>query len=91
VNHEDVQDIPLAQIKGTVNRCCDFDCEFYPLREELEDRWVRVASMTLQEHSMPPVELIQRGDVYYVQDGHHRVSVARALTYLTIEAIIVAS
>jgi hypothetical protein len=88
-NHENVQEIPLAQIKGTVNRCCDFDCEFYPLEDYLEDRWVRVASMLLQGHSLPPVELYLSGDVYYVLDGHHRVSVARALRYLTVEAVIV--
>lgn len=89
VNPQTVQEIPLAQIKGTVGRCCDFDCEFYPLNESLENRWARVASMMLQHHPMPPVELVKQGDTYYVVDGHHRVSVARAMNYLTVEAIIV--
>jgi hypothetical protein len=35
------------------------------------------------------VELIQIGEVYFVQDGHHRISVARALGQRTIEAQVV--
>jgi hypothetical protein len=83
--------VPLANIKGTLNRQSDFDCEFYPLSERLEERWVRIASMMLQGALMPPVELIQKGDIYYVADGHHRVSVARARKQITIDAVIVGS
>jgi hypothetical protein len=35
---------------------------------------------------LPPVVLVQVGDVYFVRDGHHRISVARALGQLDIEA-----
>jgi hypothetical protein len=35
---------------------------------------------------LPPVELVQIGDFYFVRDGHHRISVARAMGQEHIEA-----
>ena len=37
---------------------------------------------------MPPVELLKVGDIYFVRDGHHRVSVARALGRADIDAYV---
>lgn len=85
----DVRTIPLKNIKGSINRQREFDKEFYPLDSHLEQRWSRVASMMLQGVELPPVELIQRGDDYYVVDGHHRISVARRLHCDGIDAVIV--
>jgi hypothetical protein len=49
-------------------------------------RWLRVAAARDQGKVLPPVVLVQVGDVYFVRDGHHRISVARALGQLDIEA-----
>jgi hypothetical protein len=83
-----VRPVPLAHIRGSINRANDFDCDFYPLDESLRNRWVRVASMMLLGTALPPVELVQVGEVYYVEDGHHRISVARMLGYSAIDAVI---
>lgn len=62
------------------------DCSFYPVRDHNQGRWLGVATARQEEKSLPPVELIQVGDVYFVRDGHHRISVARALGQPVIEA-----
>jgi ParB-like chromosome segregation protein Spo0J len=38
--------------------------------------------------TLPPVELIQVGDTYFVVDGHHRISAARALKVDHIDATV---
>ncbi len=70
-----IQVVPIKQIKGTVNRSDDFD---------------RIASMMLKGEVLPPVELAQVGEDYFVIDGHHRISVARMLKYEQIDAVICA-
>lgn len=80
--------VATRQIKGSVNRSKDFDCDFYPLNDALADRWVRIASMMLQGLSILPVDLIVVDGVYYVIDGHHRISVCRALGQTYIDAIM---
>jgi hypothetical protein len=73
-----VQSVPVARILGSVDRYRDFDGHFLPQRNQLEQRWTRVNRAWYQEISLPPVLLYQVGDVYFVVDGNHRVSVARA-------------
>ena len=82
----DVQMVPIDRIRGTEDRGRDFDCDFNPLHNESHERWLNVAMARAQERSLPPVELLQVGDIYFVRDGHHRISVARALGQLDIEA-----
>ena len=69
--------VPLKKIRGSESRCQDFDAEFNPLQARDEDRWVRVAAAWQTQGELPPVQLIRVGDVYFVRDGHHRISVAR--------------
>jgi hypothetical protein len=85
-----VQVIPLSHIKGTVNRSDDFDRDFYPRHDRHAARWIKVASLMLKGEILPPVELAQVGNDYFVIDGHHRVSVARMLKYEQIDAVIAA-
>ncbi len=85
------ESVPIKQIKGSVNRSEDFDCDFYPLHDGSEWRWVRIASMMLQGTPLPPVDLIQVGYNYYVMDGHHRVSVAHMLKIDSVDAMISAA
>ena len=86
-----IQAVDLKLIQGSVNRSEDFDRNFYPLNDRLETRWVRIASMMLQGTTLPPVELIRVGQIYFVLDGHHRISVARMLKCTTIDAVITSS
>ncbi len=72
-----VQDVPLEKIVGSLNRYHQFDRAFLPLDDSLAERWQRIAHAFYKEVSLPPVVLYKVGEVYFVVDGHHRVSVAR--------------
>ena len=72
-----VQTVPLIQIVGSVNRYHDFDRAFLPTQTFTADRWQRVSRAWYEDISLPPILLYQVGDIYFVVDGHHRVSVAR--------------
>ncbi|HVU13002.1 MAG TPA: hypothetical protein VHD90_17110 [Phototrophicaceae bacterium] len=80
--------LPIRQINGTLNRVQEFDCDFYPLSDSLETRWVRIASMMLHGTGLPPVELLHIGQDYFVVDGHHRISVSRMLNQNYVDAVI---
>ncbi len=70
------QDIPVEQITGSVGRATDYDAASRPLKKNLRDRWVAMY-LSLQNDSWPPILVYKVCDEYYVEDGHHRVSVAR--------------
>lgn len=78
--------IPLDAIVGTVEATTDFDAEFRPTTNRISARWLRVALAHRRGHSLPPITAIEAPDGYYVTDGRHRVSVARALGQTDIEA-----
>jgi hypothetical protein len=78
--------VSLDQIRGSAGRCIDFDNAFYPRQHHTRDRWLHIALAYQVGAALPLVELIRVKDVYYVIDGHHRISVARALGQLEIEA-----
>jgi hypothetical protein len=80
------QTVPIRQIRGSEGRSSDFDAEFRPLKGHGSRRWIGIALARHQGKALPPVELIQVGDVYFVRDGHHRISVARAFGQQDIEA-----
>ncbi len=80
-----VNDISIEQIVGTMNRQSDFDNQFRPLKRSLRDRWINVY-LTLAKEDWPPILVHKVGDCYYVEDGHHRVSVARVLGSKFIQA-----
>ena len=87
--YDGVYSVPLSEIGGSEGRD-DFDARFHPLREDMSKRWLGVARAALRGEHLPPVELIRAGDVYYVRDGHHRISVARALGQTHIDAAVTA-
>jgi hypothetical protein len=78
--------VPIQQIWGSEGRSADFDALFYPRQAHSQGRWVGIAAARMMGLVLPPVELIQVGDGYFVRDGHHRISVARALGEEYIEA-----
>ena len=77
------RDIPLDAIVGSVGRYADFTRSFLPKQDSDEDRWARVGA-TDDLLALPPIEVYQIGEAYFVRDGNHRVSVARqkGLRYL---------
>lgn len=81
--------VPLNQIRGSEGRVGDFDCDFYPLRQHTQERWLGIAKAWERGKELPPVALVQVGDIYFVRDGHHRISVARALGQTAIEARVI--
>ena len=87
-HHAGMQTVTIRQIRGSENRAKDFDRDFNPLRDHNQARWLKIASARKQK-ALPAVELVQVGDVYFVRDGHHRISVAQALGQLEIEANVV--
>ena len=87
-HHGGMRSVPIDLIRGTEGRCHDFDVGFWPLRSLCRERWVRIAAARLMRTPLPPVVLALVGDYYFVMDGHHRVSVARALGQTEIDAEI---
>jgi hypothetical protein len=81
-----VQTVRVDQIAGSLNRYHEFDRVFLPASDTLANRWQSVNRAFYQEISLPPVVLYKVGQVYFVVDGHHRVSVAREQGQLYIEA-----
>ena len=81
--------VEIDRIRGSEGRTGDFDDAFFPLHDRMLSRWLGVASVRLAGEGLPPVELIQSGGVYFVRDGHHRISVAKALGEKYIDAEVV--
>ncbi|MDO9129584.1 MAG: hypothetical protein Q7U34_06940 [Anaerolineales bacterium] len=72
-----VQTVTVKKIVGSLNRYQQFDRAFLPKRSDTADRWQRIDRAFYEDISLPPVVLYKVGEVYFVVDGHHRVSVAR--------------
>jgi nucleotide-binding universal stress UspA family protein len=83
-----LENIPLDQIVGSVNRYTDFSRSFLPRYESDEGRWARVRMGVDSMVGLPPIEAYKVGDVYFVLDGHHRVSVAREMGQETIQGYV---
>jgi hypothetical protein len=81
-----IRTVPLSQIRGSEGRSRYFDCDFNPLHDRALGRWLNIARARQQDKILPPVVLVQVGDIYFVRDGHHRISVARALGQIDIDA-----
>ena len=69
--------VDLEKIVGSVGRSKDFDRSFMPLRAAAGERWKRVDLAFYRDQALPPVSLYKLGDAYFVEDGNHRISVAR--------------
>lgn len=80
-----LQEIPLSKVVGSVGRYRDFTRAFLPRGHIDVRRWTKVEQLT----ALPPIDVFQVGDVYFVRDGNHRVSVARARRQKTIMARVV--
>ena len=85
---EGLQTIPLDAIVGSVDKSGDYDRQFRPRSDLLRERWQRIAVAQRRGESVPPIDVYRVGNMYFVKDGHHRVSVARALGKRTIDAYV---
>jgi nucleotide-binding universal stress UspA family protein len=85
-----VREIPISAIAGTVGRTSDFTRTFLPRKASDEQRWANLLAFAQQNSldALPPIEVYQIGEAYFVQDGHHRVSVARTLGVEFIAAYV---
>lgn len=84
----ELRDIPLDRIVGSVGRYTDFTRRFLPRNASAAPRWARVKTAVETMGGVPPIEVYQLGDVYFVIDGNHRASVARQLGNATIQAYV---
>ncbi|HEX3749133.1 MAG TPA: chromosome partitioning protein ParB, partial [Streptosporangiaceae bacterium] len=80
--------IKLEAVVGTVDSRRDFDRRFRPTTGRVRERWERLALAQRRGESIPPIDVYQVGDLYFVKDGHHRVSIAMATGQRTIDAYV---
>lgn len=81
--------VPIDKICGSLGRYHDFDRAFLPLQRRTRDRWISVDMAHYEDIPLPPVELYQIGDIYFVKDGNHRVSVARERGQEFLDAYVI--
>ena len=82
-----LKSIRVAEIVGTLNRATDFDHLFRPLKKHALSRWVN-AYLLHERDGWSPIVVHKVGEQYFVEDGHHRVSVARSLGMEFMEATV---
>jgi ParB-like nuclease domain. len=80
-------EVQLGVIVGTIGREREFNRAFLPRSESIRGRWKSIENLAHGLKGFPPVELYKVGDVYFVADGHHRISVARSVGAKSIEVI----
>jgi hypothetical protein len=80
--------VSLDTIVGTLDRGREFDRSFRPTSARARSRWEQIATMVRRGESLPPIDLLRIGEIHFVRDGHHRVSVARALGRQDIDAYV---
>jgi hypothetical protein len=83
-----LQTIPLDSIVGSVDRTRDFDRRFRPTSRRTRKRWERMATAARRGEAFPPIDVYRIGEVHFVKDGHHRVSIARAQGLPDIDAYV---
>ncbi len=83
-----LQTIKLESIVGTVDSRRDYDRRFRPTTGRVRERWERLALAQRRGESIPPIDVYRVGDMHFVQDGHHRVSIAMATGQSEIDAYV---
>jgi hypothetical protein len=79
--------IPLCSVVGTAEpaKARVFDGRFR-VPESSRRRWEALWLAHRRGAAVPPISVFRVGDHHYVDDGHHRVSVAHALGMASIDA-----
>ena len=84
-----IQVVPIGSIIGSEGKITDFDMGFHPLHESSRERWVSMAMAYICGLPLPPIQLIQIGDAFFVRDGHHRISVSAAFGQDSMDAEVI--
>lgn len=92
-SYKGMQTIAIEHIVGSVDRYADFDRQFLPAQTNTRQRWTSIDRAYYEDVTLPPVTLYKLGDVYFVKDGNHRVSVAhqKGIKFIDAEVIEVRS
>ena len=83
-----LKQVPINQIVGSMGRFNDFDRAFLPSQSRTKGRWISIDKAHYEEIALPPVDLYKIGEIYFVKDGNHRVSVARERGQEFIDAYV---
>lgn len=84
-----LQTIPVKNIVGSVGRYRDFDRAFTPMHSRTAGRWMSIDIAKYRDEPLPPIEVYKVGEVYFVRDGNHRVSVAHEKGQAFIDAFVI--
>ena len=84
-----VRPIPVDHIIGSVDRYREFDRHYLPKEKHLDERWIGVRTAQLRGQELPPIQVYKVGELYFVKDGNHRVSVARRQGQHYIDADVI--
>jgi hypothetical protein len=88
-HYRGLAEVPVAAVAGSVGRYRDFDRAFLPRQRNTKERWLSIDKAHYQDVKLPPVELYKIGEVYFVKDGNHRISVAREREQEFIDAYVI--
>jgi len=85
-----LRSVPLDRIVGTMRHPSQNTADFLPLPrlrgQNWMGRWQRITRALNDLAVLPPVDLVQVGDDYYVVDGHNRVAAARQAGAVEVDA-----
>lgn len=88
-SYRGLQTVPINQIVGSMDRFRDFNRAFFPRQRFTAGRWQNIDRAYYEDKQLPPIQLYKVGDVYFVKDGNHRVSVARGKGQEYIDAEVI--
>ncbi len=81
--------VDLEKIIGSVGKYYDFDSRFRPKRHMSGKRFTDIKQAMREGKPLPPVNLYQIREDYYVLDGNHRVAAAKELGQFEIQAKVI--
>ena len=84
-----IQTVKLEDIVGSIDRYKDFDSFFLPKKAHLQRRWAKIHNLLIKDVILPPVKLYKVGNIYFVFDGNHRVSVSKKMGVKYIDAEVI--
>jgi hypothetical protein len=89
-HHLGLRTIEVDKVVGSMDRYEDFDHTFLPKTPHTLERWKRLRALQLSGVELPPIEVYQVGEAYFVKDGNHRVALAKATGQKYIDAYVIA-
>ena len=84
-----IRAIPIRLIVGSEGRYRDFSNKFMPRYESLRGRWTSIDRAHQRDTILPAITVYEIGGLYFVRDGNHRVSVAKMLGMVEIDAEVI--